>query len=399
MLFSYLERVSMPAEANEPVQPAQDKDAPTSQASLANPQTTTTTTEQSGPDIRGIMDFLDIPKEVQARVAPVTPEPEPEPEKKVEAAAPEPPTEPEPLKAEQPEETEEDDEEDAEAETELPPAAEQPQKIDKRQKRINRLTRQKAELTEQLDRIAIENQKLRQQLGGSSKPEDQPAPLVGGRLPSIEDEIKKADAILAWCDDNAEGGQLGEGEKAQYYDAKAIRSWRREAEIQRQDRVVEKSKELDRLAAVRSQADMEAFRLWPEMFDKTKPEYQEAVGYIQRYPFLVNVPEANLALGMLIEGGKSLKAKASNNGIAPNGQKPHKDIDERAFTTPRAPIAPHTPEPPARESAKSSSKKFNEAMSNLVKDQDNSDKWLAEAFGALDEQNRGAVTAKTQVKT
>lgn len=379
----------MPKSPTEAIQPSQES-ATTPQQVVADQPTTEKTT-----DIRGIAQFLDIPDSVLDRIAPKPAEKEPESEPVTEPVTSEATEEPEALT----EPTGELDEEEPEGEEQPekePVEGEQPQKIDKRQKRINRLTRQKSELQTQLDNLAAENQKLRTQNG--SKPEDQPAPLVGGRLPAIQQEIAKCDAILAWCDDNAEGGEFGEGDKATFYDAKAIKGWRRNAETARQKHVVEEGKETDRLAQARAQADQQAYLAWPEMFDKSTPEYQEAVGYIQRYPFLVNIPEANVALGLLLEGAKSLKARSQKNGQA-NGEKKHKDIDERAFSTPRVPIAPHSAGPPSRESKPSSQKKFNEAMSNLVKDQDNNDKWLAEAFAAIEEQNRSATTGRTPVKT
>jgi hypothetical protein len=227
-------------------------------------------------------------------------------------------------------------------------------------------------------------------------PENQPAPLIGGELSLIEQKLKTEDEVLAWCDRNSEGGQLGEGEKAQYIDSDGVRKWRRDSEARRQELVVEKKDELKRLASVRERADQEAYAMCPEMFDKSKPEYQEAVAYVYKYPFLTVIPEANRALALLIEGRKALQAKAT----AKNGQrKPTRDIDERVFTTPRVPIAPHTPEPPSRESKPSSQKRYNEAMSRLVNDPDGGAENLADVFAAREAADKTRPTTRSPVKS
>jgi hypothetical protein len=351
----------------EAVQGAQNEQGATAPAAQPDKQTTVKTSETSGPSV---MDLLDIPPEVQQRVAPKA---EPKAEKQAETPEPEPETQAEP----QEEEGEEEEEVEEKVAADTAAATE---KIDKREKRINRLTRQKAELEAKLDAVAAENHKLRtaQQ---KEEPGNHPAPLVGGNLPAIQQELATIDATLEWCDNNAEGGEIGEGDKTQYFDAKAIRAWRRDAELKRQKFVVAEQKELERLAGVREQADQQAISLWPEMFDKSKPEYQEAVAIIRQYPFITSIPEANYALGMMIEGSRSLKTKATKKG---QPQKQHRDIDERVFSTPRVPIAPHTPEPPTRESTPSSQKQLNEAMSSLVKDSDGSTESVAAVFAAQD---------------
>lgn len=366
-------------EPNEAIQATQDTNASTP-PSPADQPTTQKTNEKS------VLDYLDIPPELQERLAPKAVEesnPAEEPEPEVQ----------QPEKDEEPKELEPDEDDADDAEEEAPAAEQQPQKVDKRLKRINRLTRQKSELTTQLDNIAAENYRLRQQLENGQKQQqtqDQPLGLTGGKLPEIQSEIDKIDAQLAWCDNNADGGEIGEGDKAQYYDGATVKAWRRSAEMARQEKVVEKREEIWNLEQARKQSDSNAYQLWPDMFDKRNPDFQEAVAIIRRYPFLQALPEANLIVGTYLEGLKKLREKVKANGSS-NGQvqKQHRDLDERVFGTPRVPIAPHTSEPPTRESKPSSKNMLNEAMSRLAKDSDGSSESVANVFAAM-EKARGA---------
>jgi hypothetical protein len=222
--------------------------------------------------------------------------------------------------------------------------------------------------------------------------------LTGGRLPAIQSEIDKIDAQLAWCDNNADGGEIGEGDKAQYYDGATVKAWRRSAEMARQERVVEKREELWNLEQARKQSDSNAYQLWPDMFDKRNPDFQEAVAIIKRYPFLQALPEANLVVGTYLEGLKKVREKVngSKNGQT---QKQHRDLDERVFGTPRVPIAPHTSEPPTRESKPSSQKQLNEAMSRLAKDSDGSSESVADVFAAMEKARAGRPGSRSPVRT
>jgi len=401
----------MPEPIQEAGQSTQTEQIASTPAPSVGPDqpTTVKTSETSGSSGKSLMDLLDIPPEVQSRLGggtakaeqeqpelPIEQRPEGRPspgEEQRPEGRPSPPEEPEELAS---------DEEEGEEEEE-PPTAEAgaTEKVDKRQKRINRLTRKKAELESQLDAVAAENYKLREaiQKGQGQPLENQVAPLTGQNLSAIQSEIARCDATLEWCDNNAEGTEIGEGDKTQYYDAKAIRAWRRDSEVKRQKAVVAEEKELERLAFVRQQADQQAVALWPEMFDKSKPEYQEAVSIIRKYPFITAIPEANYALGLFIEAGRSMKAKAAKNPASVAGQKQHRDIDERVFTTPRVPIAPHTPEPSSRESKPSSQKQLNEAMSRLTKDVDGSAESLTNVFAAMENAQKTRASSRSPVRS
>jgi hypothetical protein len=105
-----------------------------------------------------------------------------------------------------------------------------------------------------------------------------------------------------------------------------------------------------------------------------------------------------MIVGTYLEGQKKLQDKINT---ARNGQpqKQHRDIDERVFTTPRVPIAPHSPEPPSRESKPSSQKRYNEAMSRLIQDPDGSPENLASVFNSLEETRKTRATSRSPVKS
>src|SRR4030095_12741186 len=117
---------------------------------------------EAGSDRGNLMDFLDIPADVQGQLKPREVAPE------LTGDVPIPPEETEspPPTGEQPSRDEEVGEEEPEEEPEPEPAAapeEQP-KLDKRQKRINRLTRQKSKLQTKLDTAYRQAEEMRQQL-------------------------------------------------------------------------------------------------------------------------------------------------------------------------------------------------------------------------------------------
>jgi len=343
----------------------------------------------------GVMDFLDIPRELQERLAPKA-EAETLPESPTELPKPEP--EPEIVKETPVEEEGEEEEEDESAAV---AAEEQPQKVDKRQKRINRLTRQKNDLERQIDHVISENQQLRKAFEQRQEkaPKNQPPGLTSGKLDQIKAKIKECESMLEWCDDNPDGGLLGRGEQAVEVDAATARFYRRKAELDRQEFIVEKREQEWELNQKREQANSEASALWPEMFDRRTPEFQEAVQILQQYPFVQELPDANLIVGTFLEGRRKLRDKL--NAAAKNGepQKKHRDVDERVFTTPRVPIAPHTPEPLSREAAPSLNKRYNEAMSKLINDPDGGSGNVAAVFAAQEQARKTQPASRSQVRT
>jgi hypothetical protein len=367
---------------------------------------------EAGSDQKDLMSFLDIPADVQGQLKPR------EVPTELPGDVPAPPVD-QPAPTEQPAPDEEADEPEEEEEQE-PVAAqsEQPQKVDKRQKRINRLTRQKGELQDKLDAEAAKAEELRQKLAqyeGRQQQQGPPVPSDIGRLgwitteQQLAQEYNKAQSVIDWCDKNETGQYLTDEQIADPYKesvekgellpeeakARTVAFWRREA-----DRLVTtapmRREELRQYAAVRNHYDGLVKQSWPELLDKSSPDYQIAQSIKAQYPFLTSMPQGDYAVALLIEGAKAVDAR----NAAGNGQRrQHRDIDERAFG-PRVPISPHVANPPTRTAAPSSKQRLNEAMDNLVKDPDGSATSLANAFGALDAARPGQrPTGKTAVRS
>jgi phage host-nuclease inhibitor protein Gam len=358
----------------------------------------TTVTQNDDQQLKGLMEHLDIPPELQSRIAAST-QAEPLP-----STTPAPETEPPTPPTEEPVEKRDDGEDDEEEIAEEPATPEDQQKVDKRQKRINRLTRQKAQLETQLDSAVSELEQYRQALAQQRPGQTpQPVPSANQRLAHISDEVSlnqeiaKATSVIEWCDANADGLTTeGQDGTEKYHAPEQIAKWRREAEKVVLD-APQRRDEIRTFGVARNQYDQIAQQVWPELFDKSTAEHQAAAQLLAQYPAIRGTPQANYAAGLVIEGVRSLMARLQQA----NGQQPakaHRDIDERAFTTPRVPIAPHSPEPPSREAKPSSQRQLNQAMDKLANDPDGSSESLAEAFNALDAMKRTRSDSRSAVK-
>jgi hypothetical protein len=352
-----------------------------------------------------LMDFLDIPADVQGQLKPreATPELPGDVPAPPQQAAPPPPTEEE-VQPSRDEEAAEEPDEEAE-ETPPEPAQGETPKLDKRQKRINRLTRQKSELQNKLDATYAEQEELRRKLTQYESVQQQTA---AGAVPTfnrlgwitseqqLATEAAKADAMIEWCDANAEGVTTGSGENEKYYDADTVAYWRREAQ-----KVVMaapmRREELRQYGDAKNHFDGLVRNAWPDLLDQSSEGYQIAQAVYRQYPQLAGLPQGLYVVGLLIEGAKSVDARAAQNGQVP--QRAHRDIDERAFA-PRVPLSPHIANPPTRPVTPSSKQRINEAMDNLVKDTDGSATSVAAAFAAMDAARpQQRPTGKTPVRS
>jgi hypothetical protein len=239
-------------------------------------------------------------------------------------------------------------------------------------------------------------------------------PSASPRLAHIADEaqlnreLAKAEAVMDWCDENPEGKGLSlnsiDPEYKQQYDdgeltqqealQKTVGKWRRESE-----KLVigapNRREELRAYRAGRDHFDGLAREYWPELFDKGSEEHQLGQALLSQFPAIKAGPNANYAIGLVIEGAKALQERIDRGK---NGQRvrAHRDISERVFE-PRVPLAPHTAEPPSREATPSPQKRLNEAMSDLVRDVDGGADSLAQAFAALDQVHQTRATSRTRV--
>lgn len=386
--------------------------ASTPQPEVVDQSTTQPTSNESPDPLQGMMDALDLPPEIQKRISKhqVAPQPsQPAPET---PAVEDPTVQPESPEAQQPpvvtDETDETDDEDETGEiAEEPPVqGQQPPKIDKRQKRINRLTRKNSELESKLDAAVNELSTLRKQSERVESGKDVPIPSASplsyiGDEQTLDAELSKANGIVKWCNENPDGlSMTDESGREIFHSPKDVERWRNDANVV-VNNAANRRLELQRWNYERNHFDGMAREICPKLFDKTSEEYQEATAMLQQFPGIKASPRVNYALAIAVEGAKSVqtrfKQKLNGNG---NSAPPAKrgDINPIVFNTPRVPIAPHTAEPPSVQSKPSSKQKFNDAMSDLVKDQDNNLNHLARAFAAIEESNRTRPTPKSPVK-
>jgi hypothetical protein len=386
----------------QPAQGSQSTDATTQpQTQPAVDQQTTT---QPRGEEKNLADLLGIPPDVQSQIQPKTVEPmagdlpdrqqKPETEQSGDQETRNGETEDRPGGATQPEigkKDEDEDEDDQEHGVTQP--TDPNQKPDKRQKRINRLTRQKAELEEKLAARDAELRELRQKMTAAADTNGATAvPSPSGRLANIAtekqlaQEVAKAEQIIDWCDEHADGVTADENGQEKFIAPKEIARWKAEA----QKVIISAPNRRDEIRTYHSNRtayDNIAKQAWPTLFDDSSEDYQVANTIRANHPELKGDPAENYHIGVYIEGLKTLNARIqaaqSRNGNGNGAQKQHRDIDERVFA-PRVPLAPSAPEPPTREVVPSSQKKIDEAKSALLADPDGSVASLAKVFAAMD---------------
>ena len=402
----------MPNPATQDGQGAQTAVAP-APPTADKPRTATQERSADLPDeLHGLAAHLDIPEDALRQIQPKTVQPMPESDIPSHADAPQAETD-----TELPRETtdagqtpqasdtpaaEEDDEIDNEPE---PPSQEQPQKVDKRVRRIKKLTAQKTELENRLRHSEQAIADLTAKLGNGSiePPKEDERPLTFDNLAYIKDEthldkeLAFASKIIEFCDRNADGFQSGD----KFVTPEEIAADRRKAEmtvmwgpnrrIQLRDERVNQAQ----FMTVKQNFDNMTREVMPDIFKEGTPENQEFNQLKQLYPILDALPMGTYAAALMIEGGRAIDARRSSNG-AP--QRQHRDINEAAFR-PRVPLAPHTANPPTREASPSSAKQVNEAMSNLVKDQDGSAESLASVFAAMQKSESKTPKPNTLVRS
>jgi hypothetical protein len=396
--------------ANTP-RAASDTDA--LQKPADEPKTTTQPrAQEKQPQVNSLHDLLDIPDDVRIQLQPKTVKPmEGElpaghPKQEAKAEQTEQPEQPAEETEAKPAKSEDDTEEETEQEQQQP----QGQKIDKRQKRIDRLTRKNSELEEQLDVVHSRLRELEGKEHGGADPAATTAiPSTTSGLDYIGDErtlnqeVTKARSLIAWCNENADGVTVTENSAEKFVDPKEVAAWKNRAEMVLLGSA-ERRGEIRKYAEESRQYDNIARQAWPELFDKQSEEYQLAGTLLETYPQIKSLPSKNYALGLLIEGMKSLNtrvqdaakrvATGNGNGNGVTRGNEHRDISERAFEA-RVPLAPHTPGPPTREVVPSSHKRLNEAMDQLVADPDGSVANLANVLSAMDE-SKGVRRAGTR---
>jgi len=101
-----------------------------------------------------------------------------------------------------------------------------------------------------------------------------------------------------------------------------IRSWKKTAERHLQSHIPARRKFL----VERSQAVNETRKIFPELFDTTKPAYQELQGVLKQYPQLRAVPQLEYFIGFALEGmaARRKAAEAAKPALAKASATPPK---------------------------------------------------------------------------
>lgn len=269
----------------------------------------------------------------------------------------------------------------------------------KLEKRFGRMTRKSARLEEALERQEQELGAYRERQGGAQAHQAaNGTPQALGEVRSeqnLDQLIAYHEAVIDLATQNPDGVQIGEGDAAKFLPPEELATLRRGSEkfMRGSER---RRRELREHAAQRQSYDAQAIRDFPEVMKKDTPEFQTAVKLAGRYPWVCQLPEANYALGLMVEGFKALngrvsKSKSKNGANGAGGN--NEDLDERL--TPEyqreniPPTAAAIPNKPQRSPASAglNAKKADQIAKNFTRPQGATTANLASAFEALDEED------------
>ena len=249
------------------------------------------------------------------------------------------------------------------------------------QKRLGKAKRQRERLEtalEQAERERDEARAIADQYATALQPPPPTAPASRSALgmvrsePELDRWLSEAQTAIAWCDENAEGASVGEGDKATFLEAAEIAKYRRQAEKVVLNAPQRRLEIRDSVSAERTQLEKfneEAQAQYPWLFQPESKEYAEAQTLLRGNPVVQqalaeipqfqNHPARNLLLGYLITG---LKADLAN-GNRTTSLNP--DLPESLIRK-HPPLAPHTAGPPTRSAAPNAKTKVAEAMQHVV---------------------------------
>lgn len=176
------------------------------------------------------------------------------------------------------------------------------------QKRIDKLTAQRKAADEKAAQLERELNELRAEL--ETKESSPPVPAVSGEQPfsdvwdqtKLKDEYAKARQLKRWCEDNADGAELG-GKDYSDEEIKAIK------------RKVEDAIDIHipaRLEFLRQHQQLKPVveQTYPFWKDRSSTEYQEAQQVLRTMPGLATLPEYQILIGDFLEGRKARLARS-----------------------------------------------------------------------------------------
>lgn len=204
------------------------------------------------------------------------------------------------------EESEETAEEESEGEDAEEPEgkAEESSKV---QRRIDRLTAEKHTLRDERDTLKAEIEDLRKQV--DAKPTvvtvDGENPLSSiTDMKQLDAEVGRAQAVLDWADDHAEGGSVTVAGEEKFYDADAVKQIRHNCRS-----VLRAAPKQQNYLRLRETAVQEAKVFYPDLYKAGTAAKQFLDASVAEYPSLMRVPTLELWIGDALVGQQMRLAK------------------------------------------------------------------------------------------
>ncbi len=286
-------------------------DAKAKEPGLGNPLKTDV--KKGGMDVQDLAAVIRRMGEQESKPAP---EPEPEPTTSAEATDETPADATAVAAAETGKDTALSQSTEPKAEEASEPAPDDPAALEypQFQKRVNKLTAQKKEAQAKIA-------ELEAQLVEAKARAEQPAPEPTPAAPptaenpflhitnwaDLKREEANAESVIEWCDANADGVVVREGDSDREYSGKEVRDIRRAAEravrkhLPAQQEYLRQREHFDQRAA-------DEYRWWA---DKSTAEYQQAANVLRVFPEIARFPDYKLTLGDFVTGYKARAAKAA----------------------------------------------------------------------------------------
>lgn len=244
---------------------------------------------------------------------------------------------------------EEDSQQQTESEAEDEPAGVQ--------KRINKLVAQKKEAAAKAEALERELNDARTKLEQLEQQASVPQPVVSADNPfsdvwdeaKLSEEYRKARDLKRWCEDNADGCEVGGKE----YSADEIKAIRRRVEDALDVHIPTRHQFLSTYKQVRPVAEA----TYPWWKDRTNPTYSEAQQVLRQMPQLAMYPDYQIAIGDFLEGRRMRMERDK-------AAKAHKAPVKVAPKQPAAPkAAPAKSADKSSEAVKAARKSFNQSGS------------------------------------
>jgi hypothetical protein len=193
-------------------------------------------------------------------------------------------------------------------------------------KRVGKLTAQKAKLVEEKEGLSAKVVELEKALQESLAIK----PVADGKSPlanitsreGLEAEKKEATEALEWLEANEDGGEVGDGKGGTIYlDAKAVAAQKKQIQKVLSTHIPERESWLK----AQAEASADAEKTYPELFKPSK-DSDRAFALLKQYPALNNYPDRVRLIGDMLIGEAYRSGEfvlvPKNKAVAPKKQAP-----------------------------------------------------------------------------